>query len=56
MSVCHFEQISEVLHCADCQAEPKDSDHGLYEVRLGTNKLNPFYHSTDISTYTGMMT
>jgi hypothetical protein len=56
MSACHFEQILEVLHCADCQAQPEDSDHGLYAVQLGTNKLNLFYPSTDIPTYEGMMT
>jgi len=50
MSACHFQQISEVLHCADCQAQPQDSDYGLYEVQLGTNKLNLFYPSTDIPT------
>jgi hypothetical protein len=56
MSVCHFEQISEVLHCADCQAQPEVLDHGLYEVQLQINRLNLFYPSTDIPTYEGMMT
>jgi len=38
MSACHFEQISEVPHSTDSQAQPEDLDHGVHEVQLGTNK------------------